>query len=255
MSAHEVNLPQQGVSLLAVIGDGAEFWRQLTNDSQLRWLGPEKGVIHLATAALVNAVWDLWAKVEGKPLWQLVADLTPEQFRGLGRLYHRGSVLFQVGVDEAEGAPARGHVHSAPAARQRQAQFADLQGGLKIAGHGLADPEVPRREVRPGEDDIEIGEADIGENTRGGGRHRQFDIHVGDQGHCLVVEPLRIQLRQQDRQVVQLNIGRGSGVANQEIAGNLAADKRHFLERNQLRLGGGNRLREHLCRSGGELES
>jgi L-fuconate dehydratase len=55
------------------------FWMMMTGDSQLRWLGPEKGVIHLATAAIVNAVWDLWAKVEGKPLWQLLADMTPEQ--------------------------------------------------------------------------------------------------------------------------------------------------------------------------------
>jgi L-fuconate dehydratase len=69
-----------GRDLDEIVGDGAGFWRRLTNDSQLRWLGPEKGVIHLATAALVNAVWDLWAKVESKPLWQLVADLTPAQF-------------------------------------------------------------------------------------------------------------------------------------------------------------------------------
>ena len=48
-------------------------------DSQLRWVGPEKGVIHLATAAVVNAVWDLWAKAEGKPLWKLLADMTPEE--------------------------------------------------------------------------------------------------------------------------------------------------------------------------------
>ncbi len=54
-----------------------DWWRSVVNHSQLRWLGPEKGVIHLATAALVNAVWDLWAKVEGKPVWQLVADLEP----------------------------------------------------------------------------------------------------------------------------------------------------------------------------------
>ena len=59
---------------------------RLTNDGQLRWLGPEKGVIHLATAALVNAVWDLWAKAAGKPLWRLVADLTPEQFVASRRL-------------------------------------------------------------------------------------------------------------------------------------------------------------------------
>ncbi len=54
------------------------FWRMITGDSQLRWVGPEKGVIHLATAAVVNAVWDLWAKVEGKPLWKLLVDLSPE---------------------------------------------------------------------------------------------------------------------------------------------------------------------------------
>ncbi len=57
-----------------------QFWRHITGDSQLRWIGPEKGVIHLATAAVVNAVWDLWAKVEQKPLWRLVSDFTPEQF-------------------------------------------------------------------------------------------------------------------------------------------------------------------------------
>ena len=55
------------------------FWRHMTGDSQLRWVGPEKGVIHLATAAIVNAVWDLWAKVEGKPLWKLLVDMSPEQ--------------------------------------------------------------------------------------------------------------------------------------------------------------------------------
>ncbi|MFD2567063.1 L-fuconate dehydratase [Pseudotenacibaculum haliotis] len=56
------------------------FWKMITGDSQLRWLGPEKGVIHLATAAIVNAVWDLYAKAERKPLWKLLADMTPEEF-------------------------------------------------------------------------------------------------------------------------------------------------------------------------------
>jgi L-fuconate dehydratase len=55
------------------------FWRMITGDSQLRWLGPEKGVIHLATGAIVNAVWDLWAKAEDKPLWKLLVDLAPEE--------------------------------------------------------------------------------------------------------------------------------------------------------------------------------
>jgi L-fuconate dehydratase len=68
-----------GSSLEEIREDMRGFWRRLTSESQLRWVGPEKGVIHLATAALVNAVWDLYAKVERKPLWQLLADLTPEE--------------------------------------------------------------------------------------------------------------------------------------------------------------------------------
>ena len=56
------------------------WWQRFANPDQLRWVGPEKGVLHLAVAALVNAVWDLWGKAEGKPVWRLVADLTPEQF-------------------------------------------------------------------------------------------------------------------------------------------------------------------------------
>ncbi|KAL6434146.1 hypothetical protein ACFW04_005937 [Cataglyphis niger] len=57
----------------------ASFWRKLTCDTQLRWVGPEKGVIHLATAAIVNALWDLWARIEGKPVWKLLTDMSPEQ--------------------------------------------------------------------------------------------------------------------------------------------------------------------------------
>jgi len=68
-----------GRTLEDIAADMAGFWRSLVGDSQVRWLGPEKGVVHLATAALVNAVWDLYAKVEGKPLWKLLADMTPEQ--------------------------------------------------------------------------------------------------------------------------------------------------------------------------------
>jgi len=69
----------RGLTLEEIKADMARFWRRLTSDSQLRWVGPEKGILHLATAALVNAVWDLYAKVEGKPLWQLLADMSPEQ--------------------------------------------------------------------------------------------------------------------------------------------------------------------------------
>jgi L-fuconate dehydratase len=63
----------------AGVDDLGEFARRLTHDSQIRWLGPEKGVMHLAAAALINAAWDLAAKVAGKPVWRLLADLPPEQ--------------------------------------------------------------------------------------------------------------------------------------------------------------------------------
>ena len=59
--------------------DMGRFWRHITSDSQLRWIGPDKGAIHLATGALVNAVWDLWAKDAGKPVWQLVGEMSPEE--------------------------------------------------------------------------------------------------------------------------------------------------------------------------------
>lgn len=72
----------KGRRLAEIAADPRGFWRSLTGDSHLRWIGPEKGAIHLATAALVNAVWDLWATAEGKPLWKLVTDMSPEQFVG-----------------------------------------------------------------------------------------------------------------------------------------------------------------------------
>jgi L-fuconate dehydratase len=62
--------------VLAHLGD---LGRQLTGDSQLRWLGPEKGIIHMATGAVLNALWDLRAKREGKPVWKLLADLSPAE--------------------------------------------------------------------------------------------------------------------------------------------------------------------------------
>jgi len=71
-----------GRTLESFSADMGAFWYHLTGDTQLRWVGPEKGVIHLATAAVVNAVWDLYAKAEGKPLWKLLVDMTPEQVVG-----------------------------------------------------------------------------------------------------------------------------------------------------------------------------
>ncbi|KAI9896584.1 hypothetical protein N3K66_008756 [Trichothecium roseum] len=70
----------KGRTLSSLVADWGATWRYLVNDSQLRWIGPEKGVIHLALGAVVNAVWDLWAKVLGKPVWRIVADMSPEEF-------------------------------------------------------------------------------------------------------------------------------------------------------------------------------
>ena len=69
----------EGRTLDSITSDLNAFYLQVTSDTQFRWLGPEKGVIHLACAALLNAVWDLYAKAEGKPVWRLLADMTPEQ--------------------------------------------------------------------------------------------------------------------------------------------------------------------------------
>src|SRR5476649_1423378 len=69
-----------GLDLAWITEDMGRFWRHVTSDSQLRWVGPEKGVIHMATGAVVNAVWDLFAKSVGKPVWQLVSEMTPEEF-------------------------------------------------------------------------------------------------------------------------------------------------------------------------------
>ncbi len=68
-----------GRTLEGITGDFAGFWRSLVSEDQLRWLGPEKGVMHLSTAAIVNAVWDLWAKTRGVPVWRLLADLSPDE--------------------------------------------------------------------------------------------------------------------------------------------------------------------------------
>src|SRR3990170_7497789 len=68
-----------GRTLEEITDQPAAFWRSLASDSQLRWLGPEKGVIHISMAAIVNAVWDLYAKAERKPVWKLLADMTPAQ--------------------------------------------------------------------------------------------------------------------------------------------------------------------------------
>ncbi len=68
-----------GQSVVEVVADLGSFARRLTGDSQLRWLGPEKGVMHMAIGAVINAAWDMAARHAGKPLWRFIADMTPEQ--------------------------------------------------------------------------------------------------------------------------------------------------------------------------------
>ena len=68
-----------GKNFQSITADMRRFVRELTTDCQLRWIGPEKGVIHLAAAAILNSIWDLWARREGKPLWKLLADMPPQQ--------------------------------------------------------------------------------------------------------------------------------------------------------------------------------
>jgi L-fuconate dehydratase len=69
----------KGIELSWITQDMGRFWRHITGDSQLRWIGPDKGAIHMATGALVNAIWDLWAKEERKPVWRLVGEMTPAE--------------------------------------------------------------------------------------------------------------------------------------------------------------------------------
>ena len=69
-----------GQPLEALMRRPVDLYRRLTADSQLRWVGPEKGVIHMAAAAVINAVWDLWARAREKPVWRLVGEMSPEEF-------------------------------------------------------------------------------------------------------------------------------------------------------------------------------
>ncbi len=77
-----------GKTLADITSDFGAFWHSLAGESQLRWLGPEKGVVHLALAAIVNALWDLYAKSEGKPVWKLLADMTPAQLVSCVDFHH-----------------------------------------------------------------------------------------------------------------------------------------------------------------------
>lgn len=93
MAAEQRASPLIGRDVAAVVGDLGGLYRELKSDSQLRWLGPEKGVEHLAMAAVMNAVWDLAARCAGKPLWRLLAEMTPEQLVEVMDLSYLSDVL------------------------------------------------------------------------------------------------------------------------------------------------------------------
>lgn len=92
-AARQRALPLLGLDLAEVTGDLGGIYRRLQSDSQMRWLGPEKGVVHLALAAVMNAVWDLAARQAGKPLWQFVTDLSPAQLVDATDLTYLSDVL------------------------------------------------------------------------------------------------------------------------------------------------------------------
>jgi len=101
--------PLIGRDVDELVGDLGAVYRLLQSDSQLRWLGPDKGVIHLALAAVMNAVWDLAARRAGKPLWRLLVDMTPEQLVDAADLRYLSDALTR---DEAiailaDAAPTR----------------------------------------------------------------------------------------------------------------------------------------------------
>jgi L-fuconate dehydratase len=118
-----------GKTLDAIRGDMRGFWRTLVADSKLRWLGPEKGVVHLAAAAVVNAVWDLWAKLEEKPLWKLLVDLTPEELVACVDFSYISDVL-----DEAEALELLRNQASGRAAREAELRVSGYPAYTTSAG-------------------------------------------------------------------------------------------------------------------------
>ncbi|HAN81163.1 MAG TPA: fuconate dehydratase, partial [Gammaproteobacteria bacterium] len=96
-----------GYDFTEIQSDILGFYRHLQADSQLRWLGPEKGLMHMAAGGIMNAAWDLWARLERKPLWRMLSDMTPEQFvacvdfRYLENVISRSEALALVQANEA----------------------------------------------------------------------------------------------------------------------------------------------------------
>ena len=136
-----------GRTLEEITTDMGGFWRILAGDSQLRWIGPEKGAIHLATAAIVNALWDLWGKTEGKPVWKLLADLTPEQLVGCIDFRHITDAITR---DEALEILRRNEATKTDREREMRASGYPAYDVCRMAGLSgrEAAPAVPGRNCR-----------------------------------------------------------------------------------------------------------
>lgn len=130
-----------GRQLAELTHDLAATSRRLTNESQMRWLGPEKGVIHLAAAAILNALYDLWARSEQKPLWKLLADMSPQDMVKLVDFRYLGDFLTP---DEAREILERNW--SSRGDREREM----LRGGYpayttSVGWYGYPDDQIRRR--------------------------------------------------------------------------------------------------------------
>ena len=130
----------KGRTLSSLTENMAAFCRLLTDDSQFRWLGPEKGTIHLAAGALINAVWDLYARAEGKPLWRLLADLSPEQILS--------AVEFRYIDDALSREEAREILQAAQAGRKERIAFLEREGypayTTSVGWFGFSDEKIRR---------------------------------------------------------------------------------------------------------------
>ncbi len=132
-----------GMTLADIVADMGAFWRFVTGDSQLRWLGPDKGVIHLATGALVNAVWDLWARAVEKPVWQLVADMAPaELLRCIDFRYLTNAITPEEGLGILE------HAAKGKAARRARLLAGGYPAYTTSAGWLGYDDDTLRRRAR-----------------------------------------------------------------------------------------------------------
>jgi L-fuconate dehydratase len=134
-----------GQAMESLVSNLGGFWKELTSDSQVRWLGPEKGAIHLAAGALVNAVWDLYARMAGKPLWKLLVDMNPKEIAACIPFHYISDALRP---DEAIEILQR--VAATKSAREAEMQAVGYPAYTTSAGWlGYSDEKV-RRLVREG---------------------------------------------------------------------------------------------------------